>query len=86
MSIKGMELHKFSDKTKRYSPFLCMEKNYPFQKIKGDLDVELLDGTEDKQYLDILDKKLNIIFDKIKPEFVFYLSGVDILKTDNLGG
>ena len=61
------------------------KKNYPFQKIKGDLDVELLDGTEDKQYLDILDEKLNIIFDKIKPEFVFYLSGVDILKTDKLG-
>ena len=61
------------------------KKNYPFQKIKGDLDVELLDGTVDKQYLDILDEKLNIIFDKIKPEFVFYLSGVDILKTDKLG-
>ena len=50
------------------------KKNYPFQKIKSDLDIELLDGTEDQQYLDILNEKLNIIFDKIKPEFIFYLS------------
>ena len=61
------------------------KKNYPFQKIKSDLDVELLDGTEDQQYLDILSEKLNMIFDKIKPEFIFYLAGVDILKTDKLG-
>ena len=26
-----------------------------------------------------------MIFDKIKPEFIFYLAGVDILKTDKLG-
>ena len=61
------------------------KRNYPFQKIKSDLDIELLDGTEDQQYLDILEEKLNLIFDEIKPEFVFYLSGVDILKTDKLG-
>ena len=61
------------------------KKNYPFQKRKSDLDVELLDGTEDQQYLDILNEKLNMIFDKIKPEFIFYLAGVDILKTDKLG-
>ena len=61
------------------------KKNYPFQKIKSDLDVELLDGTEDRKYLDILNEKLNMIFDKIKPEFIFYLAGVDILKTDKLG-
>ena len=28
---------------------------------------------------------MNLIFDKIKPEFIFYLAGVDILKTDKLG-
>ena len=61
------------------------KKNYPFQKTKSDLDVELLDGTEDQQYLDILQEKLNLIFDRIKPEFVFYLCGVDVLKTDKLG-
>ncbi len=61
------------------------KKNYPFQKSKSDLDVELLDGTEDQQYLDILNEKLNLIFDKIKPEFIFYLCGVDVLKTDKLG-
>ena len=61
------------------------KKNYPFQKTKSDLDIELLDGTEDQQYINILNEKLNMIFNKIKPEFIFYLSGVDILKTDKLG-
>ena len=26
-----------------------------------------------------------MIFDKIKPEFIFYLCGVDVLETDKLG-
>lgn len=61
------------------------KKNYPFIKAKSDLDIELSDGTEDKQYLDILNTELDTIFAGIKPDFVFYLSGVDILKTDKLG-
>ena len=61
------------------------KKNYPFKKMKSDLDVGLLDGTKDQQYLNILNEKLNMIFDKIEPEFIFYLAGVDILKTDKLG-
>ena len=61
------------------------KKNYPFQKRKSDLDIELLDGTGDQQYLDILNEKLDMLFDEVKPDFVFYLSGVDILETDKLG-
>ena len=61
------------------------KKNYPFQKIKSDLDIELLDGTEDHQYLEILNENLNVLINKVNPEFIFYLSGVDILKTDKLG-
>ena len=61
------------------------KENYPFKKVKSDLDIELFDGTEDQHYLNVLNYNLNIIFDKVKPEFVFYLSGVDILKTDKLG-
>lgn len=59
--------------------------NYPFEKETSDWDIALADGTSDEEYLDILEKALPELFDKVKPDFVFYLSGVDILETDKLG-
>ena len=59
--------------------------NYPFHKEKSDLDVELLDGTDDETYLALLDKYLPQLLHEVKPDFVFYLSGVDILETDKFG-
>ena len=59
--------------------------NYPFHKEKSDLDIELLDGTDDATYLGLLKKNLPHIIDTIKPDFAFYLSGVDVLKTDKFG-
>ena len=75
----------FRNNNKVFTFSMHGKKNYPFQKTKSNLDIELLDGTEDQQYLKILKEKLNMIFNNIKPEFIFYLSGVDILKTDKLG-
>lgn len=59
--------------------------NYPFHKEKSDLDIELADGTDDKVYIDLLMKFLPGIIDRVKPDFAFYLSGVDVLKTDKFG-
>lgn len=59
--------------------------NYPFHKEKSDLDVPLPDGLEDAAYLKILQDHLPRLFDEVQPDFVFYLSGVDILETDKLG-
>ncbi len=50
-----------------------------------DLDIELEDGTTHKVNLNLLENSLNNIFEKIKPDFVFYLAGVNILFTDKLG-
>ncbi|MDB5119290.1 MAG: deacetylase [Sphingobacteriales bacterium] len=61
------------------------EKNFPFHKEKSDLDIGLNDGCGDLEYLAILNKHLPLMFGNKKPDFVFYLSGVDILKTDKLG-
>ena len=77
------EIFKENDKVFTFS--MHGKKNYPFQKRKSDLDIELLDGTGDQQYLNILYEKLDMLFDLVKPDFVFYLSGVDILETDKLG-
>jgi acetoin utilization deacetylase AcuC-like enzyme len=59
--------------------------NYPFHKEKSDLDIGLLDGTTSETYLSILEKVLPDLIETVKPDFAFYLSGVDILSTDKFG-
>src|SRR3569833_933633 len=59
--------------------------NFPYRKERSDLDIPLADGTSDFEYLDILAKALPRLIVQIKPDFIFYLSGVDVLKTDKLG-
>ncbi len=61
------------------------EKNFPFRKEQSDLDIGLDDGVSDKEYLDILRYNLGNIILNHQPDFVFYLSGVDVLSTDKLG-
>lgn len=61
------------------------EKNYPLRKEVSDLDIELADGTDDATYLDLLQQHLRIVIDNEKPDFAFFQSGVDVLKTDALG-
>jgi acetoin utilization deacetylase AcuC-like enzyme len=61
------------------------EKNFPFRKEKSDLDIGLKNGVEDAEYLDLLKESLPTLFEKTNPDFVFYLSGVDVLATDKLG-
>lgn len=61
------------------------EKNYPFHKEVSDLDIALPDETDDEDYLNVLYEILPSLLDEVRPDFVFYLSGVDILKSDRLG-
>lgn len=61
------------------------KSNYPFKKEVSDLDIALPDNTGDDEYLDILQETLPSLIDSQKPDFIFYLSGVDILATDKLG-
>jgi acetoin utilization deacetylase AcuC-like enzyme len=61
------------------------EKNFPFRKEKSDLDIGLADGVGDEEYLNIISEQLPKLFDKVKPDFVFFLSGVDVLASDKLG-
>lgn len=61
------------------------QHNYPFHKEKSNLDIALADGINDADYLDILSQTLPQLFKKIKPDFCFFQSGVDILETDKYG-
>ncbi|RXR34234.1 histone deacetylase [Flavobacterium piscinae] len=61
------------------------KSNYPFKKEVSNLDIALLDGTNDETYLKILAESLPKLIEQQKPDFIFYLAGVDILATDKLG-
>ncbi len=61
------------------------KKNYPFRKEKSDIDVEFDDNTDDQFYLNKLKNLIPNAIDNFKPDFIFYLSGVDVLNNDKLG-
>ena len=59
--------------------------NYPLRKEHSDLDIELATGTGDDAYLTTLTQTLPRLIEAQKPDFLFFISGVDILSTDRLG-
>ena len=61
------------------------KKNYPFKKEQSDLDIALEDKTNDKIYIEMLREALPKLLKSVKPDFIFYLSGVDVLESDRLG-
>ena len=75
----------FRNETNVFTLSFHGKKNYPFKKEKSDLDVEFDDGTEDVEYLTKLEDIIPNLIKILNPDFIFYLSGVDILKTDKLG-
>lgn len=60
------------------------DKNFPFRKEVSNLDISLEDGLKDDEFLAKLEAALPELL-KHQPDFVFYLSGVDVLETDKLG-
>ena len=60
------------------------KSNYPAKKSESDLDVELKDNMEDKEYLDILKFNLNNLNEE-NFDFIFYIAGVDVHHEDRLG-
>lgn len=61
------------------------EKNFPFRKASGDLDVGLADGTGDDAYLAALDAALAQLFARFVPRLLIYLAGADAHRDDRLG-
>jgi len=59
--------------------------NYPFHKETSDKDLPLEDGTDDDTYLSALKDSLPTLLKRTNPQIVFYLSGVDILASDQFG-
>lgn len=76
--------HFFENDPEVFTLSLHGKNNFPFRKQRSRLDVELADGTEDAEYLETLERALRCVWE-FGPEIVFYLSGVDALKSDVLG-
>lgn len=75
----------FSKESRVFTFSMHGDKNFPFRKEISDLDIPLEDGLADDAYLSLLSINLQKVFQSAKPDFVFYLSGVDVLATDKLG-
>ena len=75
----------FADDPSVFTLSLHGEKNFPFRKVAGDLDVGLPDGTGDQAYLDALDLALVELDSRFRPDAVFYLAGADPHEGDRLG-
>jgi acetoin utilization deacetylase AcuC-like enzyme len=61
-------------------------RNYPFQRIPSDLDIDLASGTGDDAYLEVLDDALSVALARLpEPDVAFYLAGADPWEGDRLG-
>ena len=59
-------------------------KNYPLFKETSDLDIELVDRTGDREFVETLNEALPRIF-LHDPDIIFYLGGADPFENDQLG-
>jgi acetoin utilization deacetylase AcuC-like enzyme len=59
--------------------------NYPFKKEISDLDIAFNDNTNDEEFLKTIATVIPKLIETQKPDFIFYLAGVDILASDKLG-
>ena len=74
----------FKDNSNVFTFSMHSKTNYPAKKSISNLDVELEDNTEDKEYIKIL----KFYLDQLNEEnfdYVFYIAGVDIHFNDRLG-
>jgi acetoin utilization deacetylase AcuC-like enzyme len=62
------------------------ENNYPYPKPPSSLDINLLDGVEDEEYLRELAQGLDRALAEFRPDLIFYVAGADPYHDDQLGG
>lgn len=75
----------FADDPRVFTFSMHAEKNYPSRKPPSDLDIGLESGLEDAAYLARLSEALVALLERVRPELVFYVAGVDPHRDDQLG-
>ena len=61
------------------------DRNFPFNKVRSDLDIALPDATSDSEYLDLLEAAIDSSLPLPDADFVFYVAGADPYEHDRLG-
>nr|MCU0466409.1 histone deacetylase [Anaerolineae bacterium] len=61
------------------------EKNFPFRKVAGDLDIGLPDGTTDETYLELVYEGTRRAIMMSNPDLAIYIAGADPFEGDRLG-
>ncbi|MFM7259636.1 MAG: histone deacetylase, partial [bacterium] len=61
------------------------ERNFPLRKPPSSLDVPLVDGLRDEEYLKALATHLPIAVERSRADLAFYLAGVDVAQGDRFG-
>ena len=74
----------FKDNKNVFTFSMHSKSNYPAKKSVSNLDIELEDNTEDKEYIKILKFYLNQLNEE-NFDYVFYIAGVDVHFNDRLG-
>jgi acetoin utilization deacetylase AcuC-like enzyme len=92
VAIVDLDVHQgngtaaiFRDDTSVFTLSMHGQKNFPFRKEAGDLDVELPDGCADDEYLHALEGALDELERRFEPGLVIYLAGADPHEGDRLG-
>ncbi|HEX4917527.1 MAG TPA: histone deacetylase [Limnobacter sp.] len=61
------------------------DQNFPFTKMRSDLDVALPNGTGDEEYLKALEEALSAVGACFTPDLMLYVAGLDVHGADRLG-
>lgn len=61
------------------------DRNFPFEKVPGDLDLALPDGASDGPFLEAVRYGVAAVLERMHPDLVFYLAGADAFRDDRLG-
>lgn len=92
VAIVDLDVHQgngtasiFRDDPSVFTLSLHGEKNFPFRKEPGDLDIELPDGCDDHTYSQALEQALAQLDARFAPDLVIYLAGADPHEGDRLG-
>lgn len=61
------------------------QKNFPFHKEQGDLDIALPDGSGDAAYLAAVEEGTRQALERANADFAIYIAGADPFEGDRLG-
>ncbi len=75
----------FRDDASVFTLSMHGKNNFPFRKAVSDLDIDLPDRCNDRDYLQALQHALAVMDQRFQPGLVIYLAGADPFEGDRLG-